>query len=80
MTLYSKFGSIPKPETDGTAGWITVPEPPIAGEGEEVVWWFPPGWVVRPVMPVKDGFTYSWSQSNEQWMEHPVIENTDLAE
>lgn len=71
--LYSKNGSIPKPETDGTDGWIEVPEPPVAPEGMEVVWWFPPGWVVRPPMPVKDGFVYNWSQSEGQWMESEQV-------
>ena len=76
--LYSKNGSIPKPETDGTEGWVEVSEPPIAGEGQEVVWWCPPGWVVRPIKPVKDGFEYSWSQSEEKWTEHEiVVESSD---
>jgi len=74
--LYSKNGSIPYPYTDGTEGWIEVEEPPVAPEGKEVVWWYPPGWVVRDPMPVKEGFKYSWSQSEGQWMEHalPVVE------
>jgi len=67
--LYSKLGSIPKPQTDGTEGWIEVPEPPVAGDGEEVVWWFPPGWVVRPVMPAPvEGHCWSWSQSEVKWV------------
>jgi hypothetical protein len=67
--LYSKNGSIPKPQTDGTEGWIEVPEPPTAADGQEVVWWFPPGWVVRPVKPAdEEGFAWNWSQSNEQWV------------
>lgn len=70
--LYSKNGSIPKPETDGTDGWIEVPEPPVAGDGEEVVWWFPPGWVVRPVCPNEAGMAYNWSQSNQEWVATPV--------
>jgi hypothetical protein len=69
--LYSKLGSIPKPETDGTDGWIEVSDPPTAGDGQEVVWWFPPGWVVRPVKPEGN---WSWSQSTEQWVEY--TENT----
>jgi hypothetical protein len=69
--LYSKLGSIPKPETDGTKGWIEVEEPPTAGDGEEVVWWFPPGWVVRPVKPEGD---WNWSQSEERWVEGVVRE------
>jgi hypothetical protein len=72
MMLYSKNGSIPKPETDGTEGWIEVPEPPVAGDGQEVVWWFPPGWVVRPVCPNEAGMTYNWSQSNQEWVATPV--------
>ena len=73
MALYSKNGSIPKPETDGTEGWVEVSEAPTAGEGQEVVWWCPPGWVVRPIKPVKEGFDYSWSQSEEQWVEYELV-------
>ena len=80
--LYSKNGSIPKPQTDGTEGWIEVPEPPVAGEGQEVVWWFPPGWVVRPVMPAPiDGYVWSWSQSSQEWVscELPPIQPEEPA-
>lgn len=67
--LYSKNGSIPKPETDGTEGWIEVEEPPVAGLGEEVVWWFPPGWVVRPVCPNSvEGHQWNWDQSLGAWL------------
>ena len=76
--LYSKNGSIPKPQTDGTAGWIEVENPPVAGAGEEVVWWYPPGWVVRPVMPVQDGFVYDWSQSEGKWVESALPPVLDL--
>ena len=74
MALYSKNGSIPKPQTDGTEGWVEVPEAPTAGEWQEVVWWSPPGWVVRPIKPVKDGFYYSWNQSDEKWVEYAISE------
>jgi hypothetical protein len=48
--LYSKNGSIPKPEMSGDKeGWVEIEEPPVAPEGKEVVWWFPPGWVVRAI-------------------------------
>jgi hypothetical protein len=73
--LYSKNGSIPKPETDGTGGWIEVPDAPEAPEGKEVVWWYPPGWVVRDPMPAaRDGYKWSWSQSSEQWVEYALPE------
>jgi len=74
--LYSKLGSIPKPETDGTEGWIEVPEAPAAPEGKEVVWWFPPGWVIRDPKPEGD---WNWSQSEEKWVE-AVVETEAAAE
>jgi len=73
--LYSKLGSIPKPETDGTEGWIEVPEAPAASEGKEVVWWFPPGWVIRDPKPEGD---WNWSQSEEKWVEAVVETETEV--
>jgi hypothetical protein len=64
--MYSKNGSIPKPKTDGTEGWIEVPDAPECPEGKEVVWWYPPGWVIRDPKPAGN---WSWSQSQEQWVE-----------
>jgi hypothetical protein len=73
--MYSKNGSIPKPETDGTEGWIEVPDAPECPEGKEVVWWYPPGWIIRDPKP--DGY-WSWSQSQEQWVEYTVQEVTQI--
>lgn len=71
--LYSKDGSVPKPETDGTEGWIEVPDPPVPPEGMETVWWCPPGWVVRPPQPADEvGFVWKWSQTEEQWSKYAV--------
>ena len=64
--MYSKNGSIPKPETDGTEGWIEVPDAPECPEGKEVIWWYPPGWVIRDPKPAGN---WSWSQSEERWVE-----------
>ena len=64
--LYSKNGSIPKPETDGTDGWIEVHDQPECPVGKEVVWWYPPGWVIRDIKPEGN---WSWSQSEERWVE-----------
>lgn len=74
--LYSKNGSIPYPQTDGTDGWIEVEDPPEVPEGKELVWWYPPGWIIRDPMPVKDGFGYSWSQSEERWVEYALPQET----
>jgi hypothetical protein len=65
--MYSKNGSVPKPETDGTEGWIEVPDAPECPEGKEVVWWYPPGWIIRDPKPEGN---WSWSQSTEQWVEY----------
>ena len=71
--LYTKNGSIPKPETDGTEGWIEVSDAPEAPEGKEVVWWFPPGWVIRDPKPAeREGYKWSWSQSEERWIEYQL--------
>jgi hypothetical protein len=75
--LYSKNGSIPKPETDGTDGWVEVSDMPEAPEGKEVVWWCPPGWVIRdPMPPTREGYVWKWSQTNEEWNEYvlPAVE------
>ena len=74
--MYSKNGSIPKPETDGTEGWIEVPDEPACPEGKEVVWWYPPGWVIRDPKPEGN---WSWSQSQEQWVEYTIIETVDIS-
>jgi len=74
--MYSKNGSIPKAETDGTDGWIEVADAPVAPEGKEVVWWYPPGWVIRDPKPAGN---WSWSQSQEQWVEYTIIETVDVS-
>ena len=75
--LYSKNGSIPKPETDGTDGWIEVGDPPTPEEGLEVVWWYPPGWVVRTPQPPNTETTFwVWSQTDTQWVEYPRVTDT----
>lgn len=85
--LYSKNGSIPQNQTDGTDGWIEVDDKPEAPEGKEVVWWFPPGWVIRDPKPEpEEGFVWKWSQSEEQWVKckkpdnvAPIVEVQVLA-
>ena len=73
--MFSKNGSIPKPETDNTEGWIEVPDEPECPAGKEVVWWYPPGWIIRDPKPEGN---WSWSQSTEQWVEYTLPEIVDM--
>jgi hypothetical protein len=70
--LYSKYGSIPIPNTDGTEDWIEVPDMPEAPQGKEVVWWYPPGWVIRDPKPEGD---FIWNQIEERWVDY-TVQNT----
>ncbi len=70
--LYTKNGSIPKPETDSTEGWIEVPDAPECPEGKEVVWlnW---QWVVRDPKPVdREGYRWKWNHDQMQWIEYKL--------
>jgi hypothetical protein len=80
--LYTKNGSIPKPETDGTEGWLEVPMPPETPEGKEVVWlnW---EWVIRDPKPVdREGYRWKWNHDQMQWIEYALpttIETVELS-
>ena len=70
--LYTKNGSIPKPETDGTEGWLEVPMPPECPEGKEVVWlnW---RWLIRDPKPVdREGYRWKWNDDQGQWIEYQL--------
>ena len=76
--LYSKNGSIPKPETDGTEGWIQVPDAPVCPEGKEVTWlnW---EWVVRDPKPVdREGYQWNWNHAEMSWIECELPNNSDI--
>ena len=52
-----------------------MPDKPTPPEGKEVVWWYPPGWVIRDPQPVaREGYMWVWSQSETQWNEYPIVQ------
>ena len=48
-------------------------------EGKEVVWWYPPGRIIRDFKPEGN---WSWSQSEERWVEYTVqeVQTIDVTE
>ena len=69
IMLYTKNGSIPQPETDGTEGWIPAPDKPECPEGKEVRWlnW---EWVVRDPKPEdRPGYQWNWNHGEMMWVE-----------
>lgn len=71
--LYTKRGSIPQEQTDGTKGWIEVLDKPECPEGKEVVWlnW---EWIIRDPKPEnREGYVWKWNHEERQWVEYPLI-------
>jgi len=73
LTMYwTKNGSIPSQETDGTEGWQQAPSPPTEiPEGKELVWlnW---EWIIRDPKPQdRAGFQWNWQHEGKMWVESP---------
>ena len=71
--LYTKFGSIPQSETDGTEGWIPAPDKPECPEGKQVVWlnW---EWVIRDPKPQdREGYQWNWNHGEMAWIESEYV-------
>jgi len=65
--LYSKLGSYPKTETDGTEGWVEVPDAPEVPWGKELRW-LNGEWVVRDPKPEdRPGWQWNWNQTENGW-------------
>lgn len=72
MPLFTKNGSIPSPQTDGTDGWILVGDKPACPDGKEVVWlnW---EWLVRDPKPTdSEGYQWNWSHADKAWIEYAL--------
>jgi len=71
LTMYwTKNGSIPSQETDGTEGWQQAPAPPTEiPEGKELVWlnW---EWIIRDPKPQdREGYQWNWQHDTRSWVE-----------
>ena len=67
---WTKNGSIPSQETDGTEGWQQAPSPPTEiPEGKELVWlnW---EWIIRDPKPAdRAGYQWNWQHDTRSWVE-----------
>jgi len=72
MQYWTKNGSIPSTETDGTEGWQQAPSPPTEiPEGKELVWlnW---EWIIRDPKPAdRAGWQWNWQHEGRMWVESP---------
>ena len=70
MQYWTKNGSIPSTETDGTEGWQQAPSPPTdIPDGKELVWlnW---EWIVRDPKPAdRAGWQWNWNHADRAWVE-----------
>ena len=80
MQYWTKNGSIPSTETDGTEGWQHAPEPPTdVPDGKELVWlnW---EWFVRDPKPAdRAGWQWNWQHEGKTWVES-AWGNVEVAE
>lgn len=89
MQYWTKNGSIPSTETDGTEGWQQAPSPPTdIPDGKELVWlnW---EWIVRDPKPAdRAGYQWNWNHADRAWVEsawgnveviEPIVEIQTLA-
>ena len=70
MQYWTKNGSIPGTETDGTEGWQQAPSPPTdIPDGKELVWlnW---EWIIRDPKPQdRAGWQWNWQHEGRMWVE-----------
>ena len=70
MQYWTKYGSVPTTETDGTEGWQPAPSPPTEiPEGKNLVWlnW---EWIIRDPKPQdRAGWQWNWQHEGRTWVE-----------
>jgi len=88
MQYWTKNGSIPSTETDGTEGWQQAPGPPAEVPADKEVVWLNWEWIIRDPKPAdRAGWQWNWQHESRTWVESawqtvgllPVIEVETLA-
>jgi hypothetical protein len=70
MQYWTKNGSIPSTETDGTEGWQPAPEPPTDVPTDKELVWLNWEWLIRDPKPAdRAGWQWNWQHESRTWVE-----------
>ena len=70
MQYWTKNGSIPSTETDGTEGWQPAPEPPTDVPADKELVWLNWEWIIRDFKPTdRAGWQWNWQHESRTWVE-----------
>ena len=70
MQYWTKNGSIPSTETDGTEGWQPAPEPPTDVPADKELVWLNWEWIIRDPKPAdRAGWQWNWQHEGKTWVE-----------
>ena len=69
---WTKNGSIPSQETDGTEGWQQAPSPPAEVPADKELVWLNWEWLIRDPKPQdREGWQWNWQHEGKMWVESP---------
>jgi hypothetical protein len=69
---WTKNGSIPSQETDGTEGWQQAPAPPTEVPADKELVWLNWEWLIRDPKPAdRAGWQWNWNHADRAWVESP---------
>jgi hypothetical protein len=70
MQYWTKNGSIPSTETDGTEGWQQAPAPPTEVPADKEVVWLNWEWIIRDPKPQDRAvYQWNWNHADRAWVE-----------
>jgi hypothetical protein len=70
MQYWTKNGSIPSTETDGTEGWQPAPAPPAEVPADKELVWLNWEWLIRDPKPAdRAGYQWNWNHADRAWVE-----------
>ena len=74
MQYWTKNGSIPSTETDGTEGWQQAPSPPTEVPADKELVWLNWEWLIRDPKPAdRAGWQWNWQHEGKMWVESPWV-------